>query len=316
MSAKLHLSISPHIRTHRTTTTIMLDVLIALLPTFIAGCVIFGLRSLLVVAVTVGAALLSEWVFTKIMKKPVTLGDLSAAVTGLILGLNLPANTPIWQCVIGAVFAIIVVKCLFGGLGCNLVNPAVTARVFMLVAFSNLAKAADPVLPDAITGATPLPELAAGKEVPLVNLLLGTIGGSIGETCAVALLLGLVYLLVRRVITWHIPVAYIGTAYLFTLCLVKFDPLVALSWILSGGLLFGAIFMATDYVTSPVTPLGKLVFGIGCGLLTVLIRFFGNYPEGVSFAILLMNILNPYIEKLTPRKLFGKAKKKKGDAAV
>ncbi len=310
MSTPLHISVSPHIHTRRTTTNIMLDVLIALLPAVIAGCIIFGLRSLLVIAITVGAALLSEYLFNLITKKKNTLGDLSAAVTGLLLALNLPANAPLWQCAVGSAFAIIVVKCLFGGLGCNLVNPAIAARVFMLIAFASMASVAYPVLPDAVTGATPLPLLAKGEAVPLTNLLFGTTGGAIGETCAIALLVGFVYLLVRRVISWHTPVLYIATVFLFSLCLEGFDAVAALSWVLSGSLLLGAIFMATDYVTSPATPLGKVVFGVGCGLLTVIIRFWGTYPEGVSFAILFMNLLNPYIEKLTLHKLFGKGGKK------
>lgn len=314
MSAKLHLSISPHIRTNRTTQNIMLDVIIALLPALIAGCIIFGLRALAVVAVTTAFAVLSEWVFNRIVKKKQTIGDLSAVVTGLLIGLNLPANAPLWQAAIGSVFAIIVVKCLFGGIGCNLVNPAVTARVFMLVAFSAMAQAAYPTivkLPDAVSSATPLAALAAGKEVPtLLQLFLGLRGGAIGETCILALLIGLAYLLIRRVISWHIPVVYIGATFLLTFLIKGFDPVVALTWTLSGGLFLGAIFMATDYVTSPVTPLGKVIFAVGCALLTVVIRFWGNYPEGVSFAILLMNLVNPYIDKLTPHKLFGKGGKK------
>ncbi len=305
---KLHMSSSPHIHSGRTTPHIMLDVLIALSPAAIAGCVIFGWRALLVLLVSVGSALLAEAVYNWIVKKEQTIGDLTAAVTGLLLGLNLPANAPLWQATIGSVFAIIVVKCLFGGLGCNLVNPAITARVFMLVAFGSLATPAlpAPYIPEAATGATPLTQLANGETPNFVNLLLGTTGGSIGETYAIALLLGFAYLLVRGVVTWHIPVSFVGTAFLFTLFLEGFDVVAALAWMLSGGLLLGAIFMATDYVTSPVTKLGKIVFGVGCGLLTVIIRFFGSYPEGVSFAILFMNILNPYIETLTPRKLFGR----------
>ena len=311
MSAKLHLSISPHIRTGRTTQNIMLDVIIALLPTLIAGCIIFGLRALAVVAVTTAFAVLSEWVFNRIAKKKQTIGDLSADVTGLLIGLNLPANAPLWQAAIGSVFAIIIVKCLFGGLGCNLVNPAVTARVFMLVAFSALTQVAYPTIVDTVASATPLAALSAGKEVPtLLQLFLGLRGGAIGETCILALLIGFIYLLVRRVISWHIPVVYIGATFLLTFLIKGFDPVVALTWTLSGGLFIGAIFMATDYVTSPVTPLGKVIFAAGCALMTVVIRFWGNYPEGVSFAILLMNLVNPYIDKLTPHKLFGKGGKK------
>lgn len=302
---KLHISVSPHFHAPVSVQSIMRDVIISLLPATLAGIIIFGWRALAVVMVCVLTSIGSEFIFNKIMKKEQTIGDLSAAITGLLLALNLPATVALWECVIGSVFAIIVVKCLFGGIGCNLVNPAITARVFMIVAFSTMTKAALPVIVDTASSATPLTDLAAGKSVSLKDLFLGVTGGSIGETCILALLIGFVYLLVRRVITWHIPVVFIGTAYIFTLFLVGFDFGAALAWIMSGGLFLGAIFMATDYVTSPATPLGKIIFGIGGGLITVLIRFYGTYPEGVSFAILLMNILDPYIDRLTARKLFG-----------
>ncbi len=307
MENKLHISMSPHIHSKTSTQRIMLDVLISLLPATIAGVVIFGLEALLVIAVCVAVSVLSEFVFNKIVKKPLTIGDLSAAVTGLLLALNLPANIPLWQAAVGSLFAIVIVKCIFGGLGRNVVNPAITGRVFMLIAFTSMTTAAFPV--DSTAGATPLAEIANGSEVVLTDLLLGNVGGSIGETCKVALLIGGVYLLVRRVITWHIPVAFIATTFIFTLAVHEFDFMLALSLVLSGGLILGAIFMATDYVTSPTTPLGKLIFGIGAGLITVLIREWGIYPEGVSFAILIMNILNPYIDMLTARKMFGGAKK-------
>ena len=308
MDNMLHLSFSPHIHCGRSTSSIMRDVLIALAPAAIAGTVIFGLRSLLVIAVCVGSAVLFEALFNLLTKKDQTIGDLSAAVTGLLLALNVPANTPVWQCVVGTLFAIIMVKCLFGGIGHNLVNPAITARVFMLVAFSNLAKAAFPTIVDTNASATPLVEIAAGNTPGLTDLLLGTTGGAIGETCAVALLIGFVYLLVRRVITWQLPVTFVGTVFVLSFLMEGFDAMQALSLILSGGLLIGAIFMATDYVTSPPTAWGKVVFGFGAGLLTFLIRYFGVYPEGVSFAILFMNILTPYIEKLTARKVVGGTK--------
>ncbi len=304
MENKLHVSVSPHIRRKRTTTTIMLDVIIALLPSAIAGVVIFGLRALAVIGVCVGSAVLSELLFNLILKRKQTVKDLSCVVTGLLLGLNLPANAPLWQCAVGSVFAIIVVKCIFGGIGKNIVNPAITARVFMLVAFSSLAKTAFPV--DATAGATPLVSETAPE---FMDLLLGTTGGCIGETCAIALLIGGIYLLIRKVISWHIPVAFIGTVFIFSFFVKDFSVSAALVQVLSGGLLLGAIFMATDYTTSPETPLGKIVFGVGAGVITALIRFWGIYPEGVSFGILLMNILNPYICSLTARKLFGGGKK-------
>ena len=308
MDNMLHVSSSPHIHSGKTTQSIMRDVLIALLPATVAGTVIFGWRSLLVVAVCVASCILLEALFNLITKKEQTVGDLSAAVTGLLLGLNLPANIPIWQCVIGCIFAILLVKCLFGGIGNNLVNPAITARVFMLVSFGSMAVQATPTIVDTVSGATPLVEIANGNSPRLTDLFLGTTGGAIGETCALALLIGFAYLLIRRVITWHIPVSFVGSVFLLSFFMEGFDFSAALSLILSGGLLIGAIFMATDYVTSPSTSAGKLIFGLGAGLLTFVIRYFSVYPEGVSFAILFMNILNPYIEKLTARRIFGGAR--------
>ena len=302
---KLRLSVSPHIHSGRSTAGIMRDVIIALLPSTVAGAVIFGLRALLVIAVCVASCVLCEFLFNVIVKKTQTIGDLSAVLTGLLLSLNLPANIPLWQCVVGSVFAIIIVKCLFGGIGCNVVNPAITARVFMLVAFGSMTKQAFPTIVDTVSGATPLSTEGGLAEAKLFDLFIGFKGGAIGEVCAVALLVGFVYLLVRRVITWHIPVTFIGTVFVLSLFMEGFNFTAALAAILSGGLLIGAIFMATDYVTSPATWKGKLIFGVGAGLLTFLIRYFGIYPEGVSFAILLMNIVNPFIESFTAHKVFG-----------
>lgn len=299
MSSLTKVTVSPHIHCGKSTAAIMADVLIALLPTTLAGTIIFGWRALLVVAVCVLSAVGFEALFQLIAKKEQTVGDLSAAVTGLLLALNLPANVPLWQCIIGSLFAIVVVKCLFGGIGKNLVNPAITARVFMLVAFGSLATPAFPV--DTVAGATPL---TADKMPSLMTLFLGHHGGAIGETCAATLLLGGIYLLVRRVIAWHIPVTYIGSVFVFSFFMEGMDVIGALAMILSGGLLIGAFFMATDYTTSPSTPWGRAIFGVGAGVLTCLIRYFGTYPEGVSFAILLMNILTPYISRWTKRKVF------------
>ena len=296
---------SPHIHSGRSTAGIMRDVLIALLPATVAGVLIFGWRALLPIVVCIVCSVGFEALFNLITKREQTVGDLSAAVTGLLLALNLPANIPLWQCVIGSLFAIIVVKCLFGGIGNNLVNPAITARVFMLIAFGSLATAALPV--DSVAGATPL----AAEETPsLLTLFLGNYGGSIGETCTAALLLGGIYLLVRRVITWHIPTVFIGTVFVFSFIAEGFDAVSALGVTMAGGLFIGAIFMATDYVTSPFTAWGKVIFGLGAGLITCMIRYFGIYPEGVSFAILLMNILNPYINRLTRHRVFASGGKK------
>lgn len=306
---KLTLSVSPHIHSGRSTTGIMRDVLIALIPTTVAGALIFGWRSLLVVAVCVAACVLSEALFNVITKKTQTVGDLSAAVTGLLLGLNLPANIPLWQCVIGCIFAIVIVKGLFGGIGCNPVNPAITARVFMLIAFGSMTVQAFPKV-DAVSSATPLSGGTDDALPSLLDLFLGLKGGAIGEVCGLALLIGLVYLLVRRIITWHIPVTFVGSVYVLSFLMEGMDPVRALAMVLSGGLLIGAIFMATDYVTSPATPAGKLIFGVGAGVITFLIRYFGVYPEGVSFAILFMNILTPYIDSWTKHKVFGAGGKK------
>lgn len=303
---QLHISSSPHIHGQKTTSRIMLDVIIALMPATIAGFIIFGLKALSVVMMCIAVCVISEIIFNKIVGKEDTTDDLSAVVTGLLLGLNLPADTPLWQAAVGSLFAIVLVKCMFGGIGCNLVNPAITARVFMLVAFSSLAKPSFPV--DSVATATPLADLAEGKSVNLLDLFLGNIGGAIGETCKLALLIGGIYLILRRVIYWHLPVTYIGTVFVLSFLIKDFSLIEALSQVLSGGLIIGAFFMATDYVTSPATPKGKVIFGVGAGIITVLIRFWGVYPEGVSFAILLMNILNPYINVWSRRKLFGRAK--------
>ncbi len=306
---KLSVSSSPHIRSSATTQQIMLDVIIALAPAAIAGCVIFGWRALAVIATCVAGAVLSEFLFNIIVKRDQTVSDLSAVVTGLILGLNLHANSPIWQCAIGSVFAIIVVKCLFGGLGCNFANPAVTARIFLLISFTGtLGGGAIPKIstnPELISGATPLDVLKNGGELPaLLDMLLGLRGGAIGETCVLALLAGFVYLVVRKVINFEVPLIFVGTVFVLTL-IVENSFQTALYQIISGGLLFGAIFMATDYVTTPITRSGRMIFAFGCGLITFLIRFFGSYPEGVSFAILFMNILSPYIESWTKKRALG-----------
>jgi electron transport complex protein RnfD len=306
---KFTVSSSPHIRSAARTDRIMLDVIIALIPALVMGAVIFGWRALLVVAVCVASCVLSEFLFNLIVKKEQTIGDFSAALTGLLLGLNLHANAPIWQCVIGSVFAIVVVKCLFGGLGCNFANPAVTARVFLLMCFAGtLGGGAVPklsVAPELVSGATPLDVISGGGELPsLFSMFFGLHGGAIGETCTAALLVGFIYLVIRKVIKFETPLIFIGTVFVLTL-IAENSFEVALYQILSGGLFLGAIFMATDYVTTPITRTGKMIFAFGCGLITFLIRFFGNYPEGVSYAILFMNIISPYIESWTRKHPLG-----------
>lgn len=295
-------STSPHIRSGVTTRGIMLDVIIALIPAMITAIVVFGWQAALLLAVCVGGCIVSEWGYEKLVGRPVTVNDFSAVVTGVLLALNLPANLPIWQALLGCVIAIIVVKQLFGGLGFNFANPAITARIVLLICFS--IPMTNWVI-DGVSTATPLGMMASGAELPsMTNMLLGNHGGSMGETGTLALLAGGIYLIVRRVISWHTPVCFVGTVFLFTLLLGEN----AVYHVLSGGLMIGAFFMATDYVTTPYTSWGRVIFGVGCGLITVLIRVWGNYPEGVSFAILLMNILSPYITKATSPKPLGGAK--------
>ena len=307
---KLLISPAPHIhQAGSSTRRIMLDVIIALLPAAIAGVIIFGAKALGVIAACVITAVVSEALFNLIVHKQQTVGDLSAVVTGLLLALNLSTNVAIWQCVVGTVFAIVVVKCLFGGIGKNFANPAITGRVFMLLAFSSVAGGAKPAVVELVSSATPLELLAQGAEdaPSLMELFLGLHGGAIGETCCLALLLGFAWLLFRRVIKWHVPVIFIGTVFVLYLVFTGSFQM-ALAEILAGGLFIGAIFMATDYVTSPITLKGKMVFALGCGLVTFVIRYFCAYPEGVSFSILAMNILTPYIEKFTGNTPLGGSK--------
>ena len=307
---KLVVSSSPHINSPLTTRRVMLEVIIALLPASVAGIVIFGIRALAVLAVCVSAAVISEFLFNYLTKKPQTVDDLSAIVTGLLLGLNIRADAPLWQCALGSVFAIVVVKCLFGGLGCNFANPAITARVFLVIAFTGtIGGGAKPWISgsaELVSGATPLEIIGTNGNLPsILDMLLGLRAGAIGETCIIALLLGFLYLALRRIINAEVPLIFIGTVFVLSLIAYS-DFYTALYQILSGGLFLGAIFMATDYVTTPITRSGKMIFAFGCGLITFLIRYFGTYPEGVSYAILFMNILSPYIEKWTaPRALGG-----------
>lgn len=308
--SKLVSSVSPHFFTKRTTRTIMLDVIIALLPAAVASVIVFGWRSLLVIGVCVVSCIVCEYLFEKLCKRENTAGDLSAVVTGMLLAFNLPVSIPLWQAVFGSVVAIIVVKQLFGGIGQNFANPAITARIVLMTAFSGTMThwTAPVIAPDAVSSATPLAAASKGLSEAMpsyLDLFLGNHAGCLGETCALALLLGGIYLMIRRVISWHTPVVYIATVALMSFICGK-D---ALYQVLSGGLILGAVFMATDYATTPHTKWGKVIFGAGCGLITVLIRFWGNLPEGVSFSILLMNILTPYISRLTRQKpLTGGAK--------
>lgn len=307
---KLIISVSPHLRDKTNTTILMLDVVIALLPALVASGLIFGLRAILLVAVCVASCVVAEIIFSLIVKKPIPVGDLSAVVTGMLLAYNLPVGLPIWQAVVGSAFAIIVVKQLFGGLGMNFANPAIVGRIFLFMAFSSTMS--NYQIPndagELVASATPL----ATEEIPsFLNLFLGNNNGCIGETCALALIAGGIYLVARKVISFHIPVIFIGTVFVLSLLVAPEGQNIfgyALYQILSGGLMLGAIFMATDYVTSPYTKWGKVIFAVGCALITFAIRQWGSYPEGVSFSILFMNILTPHINNWTATKPFGGVK--------
>lgn len=300
MDKRFETPASPFTHCGASTQRIMLDVIIALLPATVAAIVIFGALALVPILSCVIAAVLSEFLFNVITHRKQSIGDLSAVVTGLLLGLNLSTNVPVWQCVIGSVFAIVFVKCLFGGLGHNFANPAITARVFMLVSFTQVMGGAMPKGVDLVTSATPLEVLSTGGEgLPsLLDMFLGVRGGAVGETCVIALLIGFAYLVVRRVIRWYVPAIFVGSV--FVLYFVTTGSAVtALYEIMAGGLFLGAIFMATDYQTSPINNKGKAFFALGCGILTFVIREYCAYPEGVSLSILVMNILAPMIEKWT-----------------
>ena len=297
------MSSGPHIHSGASDRRIMLDVILALLPASIAGVVIFGVKALWLILVCIAAAVLSEFLFNLILKKKQTVGDLSAVVTGLLLALNLSTNVLWWQAALGSVFAIVLVKCLFGGIGRNFANPAISARVFLLLAFPSAV--AGGVLPDGTTGATPLDLIGTeGAQLPsLLQMFLGQRGGAIGETCILALLIGFAYLLIRKVIRWEIPVIFMGTVFLCSLIAGGFNT--ALYELLAGGLVLGAVFMATDYTTTPITLRARMWFALGCGLITFVIRWFCKLPEGVSYSILCMNILSPWLEKWTRRKPLG-----------
>jgi electron transport complex protein RnfD len=330
MDKRLIVSSSPHIISEVTTQRLMLDVIIALLPSAIAGVYFFGAYAALIIIVSIASSVVFEYIIRKILKRGNTIADLSAVVTGLLLALNLPPTLPVWMVVVGSFFAIVIVKQLFGGLGQNFVNPALAARAILLISYGtkmttwiapllSTGNTADAVSGatdaishatsvDAMTYATPLAVYKAGGELPeLIDMFLGKVGGSLGETSALALLIGGIYLLVRKVITWHIPAVYIGTVALLSWIMgpdgfFTGDPLFN---ILAGGLLLGAIFMATDYTTSPMTEKGMVIFAAGCGVLTMLFRLYTKMPEGVSFAILLMNIATPLIDRHTKPKRFG-----------
>ena len=310
MSDLYHVSSSPHVRSKDTTERIMLYVIIALLPTTLFGIYNFGYRALILILVTIASCVASEWIFNKIVHKKQTINDLSAVVTGLLLALNLPATLPWWEAVLGGVFAIVVVKCMFGGLGQNFMNPALGARCFLLIAFAaNMTN----FTIDSYTGATPLAAMRNGDPVNTMDMLIGRTAGTIGETSAIAILIGAIFLILMGVIDLRIPASYIITFIVFMLLFSGHgaDWTYITAQLCGGGLMLGAFFMATDYVTSPITPMGQIIFGICCGIFTGLFRCFGANAEGVSFAIILSNILVPIIEKYTVPRAFGMVKEAK-----
>ncbi len=309
MSRLLNVSSSPHVRDTVTTKSIMYDVLIAMLPAAAFGVYQFGFHALLVLIETMAVCVISEYVFEKALGRPVTIADGSALVTGMILALNMPPDIPVWMPALGGVFAIIIVKQLYGGLGQNFMNPALAARCFLLISFTG--KMTTFTL-DGVSGATPLAVLKSGGSVDVAAMFLGRIPGTIGEVSVVALLIGAAYMLVKKVITIRIPAAYILTFSVFVLLFGGhgFDLNYLAAHLCGGGLIFGAFFMATDYVTSPLTPNGQILFGVLLGCLTGLFRLFGGSAECVSYAIILSNIVVPLIEKVTLPKAFGKEAKK------
>ena len=323
MPERLTVSPSPHMKTCDSTRSVMLDVIIALLPAFAWGVIMFGLRALVIALLSIGACIGFEALTERILHRPITVSDGSAALTGLLLAMNVSVAVPLWMPIVGAFFAIVVVKQLFGGIGRNIVNPALAARVFLFSwagEMSRFPAAGESVTSVAIGGAdivahaTPLASLKAGAvpEQSLLDMFIGNIGGCIGEVSALLLLTGGIYLLVRRVITWHIPISYIATVAVLTYVFPRAGSSVTfmLYELCSGGLMLGAIFMATDYATSPLTPRGRIIYGIGCGGITVLIRYFGGYPEGVSFSILIMNLLVWYLDIIGMPRRFGAVRKK------
>lgn len=307
---------TPHVRSKESIQSIMRDVIIALVPATAAGIYYFGISALILIIAAIASSVIFEALCQKIMKKPVTVSDLSAVVTGLLLAMNLPAAAPVWVAIVGSAFAIIFGKQLFGGLGQNFINPALAGRAFLLASYpTEMTTWSVPnglEVADAATYATPLAQLKAGHlDASLGELVLGQCGGTIGETCAIALIIGGVYLLYKHVISWKIPVIYIATVAILFGVIGRHGVRMPLQEIMAGGVMLGGIFMATDYASSPVTPKGQIIFAVGAGLITYLIRTFGGYPEGVSYSILIMNCCVPLIERFTEPTIFGALPKTK-----
>ena len=308
MQKNLTVTSSPHLRSSRSTRSIMQEVCLALTPAGIAGIVLFGWNALAIMVTSVLSCVVSEYVFQRISHQKILTGDWSAVVTGLLLAYNIPANAPLWIPLIGGIIAIVLVKQCFGGLGGNFMNPALTARAVLFVSWAGIMSnyPLTRFMTDAATTATPLVLIQQGEKINYLDLLLGNCGGVLGETCKIAIILGGIYLIIRGIVDWRIPVCFIGSAFLCYLIQDGFE--IALMQILSGGLLLGAFFMATDYVTCPMSGLGRIIMGIGCGALLFVIRSYAIYVEGCSFAILFMNVMTPLIDRFTAGKLFGEVK--------
>ncbi len=316
MEKMLTVSSSPHVRAKHTTKSIMLDVIIALMPALIAGIYFYGIRALFVTALCVACCVVFEWGWEKIFKRPSTIKDLSAVVTGILLAFNMPVGAPIYAIIVGSFVAIIFAKQIFGGIGQNFINPALAGRAALLAAYPTAMRTFTETIPgkfvaDAVTGATPLELMKNGlyDQVPsFMNAFIGNVGGCIGEASALALLIGGVYLIARRVIKWHIPVCYLGTIFVMTLLFGGMGVALSFESLFLGGAMLGAFFMATDYTTTPMTVKGQIIFAVGAGIITTVIRLWGGYPEGVSYSILLMNLTVPLIDRYIKQKRFGEGK--------
>lgn len=318
MSSSIIVSGTPHVRSKESIQSIMRDVVIALIPASVMGIYYFGIKALMLIAISIVSSVVFEWGYEKILKKPITVTDFSAVLTGLLLALNLPATASWWVPIVGSFVAIVLGKQFYGGLGQNFINPALIGRAFLVAAYptqtTGAAFATGRMVVDASTYATPLAELKAGTAVingeAIKNALIGNVGGCIGETCAIALLIGGIYLIVKHVISWRIPVIYIAVVFILTSLLRGYGVMGGVYEIFLGGLMLGAFFMATDYVTSPISAKGQIIFAVGCGLLTSFIRVYGGYPEGVSYSILIMNLAVPLIDRYTRPRIFGEVKAK------
>lgn len=318
MSSSIIVSGTPHVRSKESIQSIMRDVVIALIPASVMGIYYFGIKALMIIVLSIASSMFFEWGYEKILKKSITINDYSAVLTGLLLALNLPASASWWVPIVGSFVAIVIAKQFYGGLGQNFINPALIGRAFLVAAYPTQttggAFATGRMVVDASTYATPLAELKSGAAVingdAIKNALIGNVGGCIGETCAIALIIGGIYLLAKHIISWRIPVVYIVVVFILTAIMRGYGVIGGVYEIFCGGLMLGAFFMATDYVTSPISASGQIIFAIGCGILTSFIRVYGGYPEGVSYSIIIMNLCVPLLDRVTRPRIFGEVKSK------